>query len=260
MALCRQGHLPDSQDHHPAVNGRGVSALGAGCAVLIVSLVAIGVGAAEPRSSPAQPDAALAGAIQDVIEHPRRGASPEADVSQGETVRERIDRARRAGAIPEIGGDAEEIPARTSCSQAGRRPIVDVTVTGAGCGIAARLAEAYPSGSRAVGDLTCTAGELRIDCSRSSDAATVVLLLGPGGEGLEDCGQSPLNERATLGFVRAQGMSCDEARRLIFAANAAGKPLGLKGFACTERAVSGIATIGCRRRDETVAYTVPPGL
>jgi hypothetical protein len=242
------------------VNRRGLAALGAGCAALILLLVAIGGRAAEPRSSQAQPDAGLAGAIQEAIQHPRRGASPEADVSEGQTLRERIDRGRRAGAIPEVGGDIEKIPARTSCSRALRRPIVDVMVTGAGCGIAARLAEAYRPGSRAIGDFTCTADGLRIDCSRSSDPATVVLLLGPGGEGLEDCGQSPLDERATLGFVRAQGVSCDEARRLIFAAIAAGEPLGLKGFACGERAVSGTATIGCRRRDEAVAYSVPPGL
>jgi hypothetical protein len=269
MALCGQGDLARPQDHHPAVSRseiakilverRRPAALVAGLVTAAAFLAADGEGPADTPAARDGHEPAIARAVAEVVDRP--GAGPGPAVTRAPTVRARLERAEARGRPAETGETVDRFPSRTSCPTAVAGPVVEVTVSGVGCRAAdplvARLtARSRPGPSRLAG-FACLPHPLRIDCSRAADAASVVLLFGPGGAGLEDCGQSPLDESGALGLVRTRGMSCDDARRRIFAAVSGGEWTELPGFDCAQREVAGVATAICRTGGEEIAFTLP---
>ncbi len=112
---------------------------------------------------------------------------------------------------------------------------------------------------RTIGGFICTATpeSLRVSCISARDGSSVGLIFGPGGEGLADCGQSPVTKDAQLAWVRAGGIGCNSARRAIFAAFASGEPTDVPGYSCKEGLIAGVATVSCSGSNGELAFTAP---
>ena len=241
-------------------------------AIVLAGLVALGLVVATAGSDPssgeprAQLGAALAGGLMEEAQRPGGiKPSPKANVKVSETARERVERAGESGGA-EIGGEVDRLPKPTRCSGEANGAVVDVSVMGPGCEAAGELVDTYRSGigsaqPRTVGDITCAPvrESLQVSCSRPTDAMSATLLFGPGGPGLTDCGQSPVGEAAAISRVRAAGLSCNAARRRIFAAVSAEEPTKLDGLICEERSIAAVETVSCEADGASIAFTLPAG-
>ena len=275
MAIRGNDDLAGSQDDHPAVISsiasscrRGVNrfalvVLVLGLLVALTQAVTSGEGASgSGETNPAVERTLMAGLIEEAQGPGPIKADPAVEVSEVGMLRDRIE---RIGGRNAIGSEVTRAAKPRDCPALARGAVVDVGAMLPDCGPAAALAADYRSGlgadqTRNIDGFTCSpVPDLQVSCARTPDAATVILLFGPGGRTLDDCGRSPIGEAARLSRVRADGMECNEARKRISVAVAAGTPTEVDGLSCSRVPVSDVETVSCEGGGEALAFTMPTG-
>ena len=248
-------------DEHRALTALFVLALG----VLVAFTEALtrGPAASTPEKETSAVERSLAAGLIEEAKRPGPlNPDPDAAISKVDTLRERIEQEGENNVIgPEVGRAAGS----HDCSAAAGGAVVDVKATLPNCEPAAALVAAYRSGLgagqiRTIDDFTCSPlPDLQVSCTRTQDAASVILLFGPGGPGLDDCRRSPIGESASLSHVRADGIDCNEARERIFAAVAAYKPTDVAGLSCSRTSVGDVETMSCEGGEGSLSFILPAG-